>query len=178
MDLYTRLIRPTETALVELIKRTQTTQAPIMLTVEGVTEPAVVLMKFDTYEKSQRQQQQLYQLQLFHLKQWLDRVEEQWGDRSVRTECVAVWQEDLTLLWEVCPEPVRGLCASLRLAIKRLDADRLSPPQVAALRYCITLLQSVIPTEAEIDQAYQQLSQSGLPPYGFLRPKLCAVLSG
>ena len=70
----------------------------------------------------------------------------------------------MALLWEICPEPARGLCASLMLAVKRLDAERLSPSQIVALRDCITLLQSVVPSDREVDQAYQQLSQSGLPP--------------
>lgn len=168
MDLYTHPIRLAEPTLLELAKRTQTTQAPIKVTVEGMSESALILMKLDTYEKNQHQQQRLYQrlyqLQLLQLQQWLARIETHWEDRSLRVECVAAWQENIKLLWEVCPEPARGLCASLQLAIKRLDADRLSLAQIAALHYCITLLQSVIPTETEIDQAYHQLSQSGLPP--------------
>lgn len=168
MDLYTHSIRLTEPTLLELAKRTQTTQAPIKVTVEGMSEAALVLMKLDAYEKNQQQQQRLYQrlyqLQLLQLKQWLDRVEEQWADQSIRAQCVGVWQESMTQLWEVCPEPVRGLCASLLLAIKRLDANRLSLSQIAALRYCLTLFQSVIPSDAEIDHAYQLLSRSGLPP--------------
>lgn len=168
MDLYTHPIRLAEPTLLELAKRTQATQAPIKVTVEGLSESALVLMKLDAYEKNQHQQQRLYQrlyqLQLLQLQEWLARVEAQWEDRSMRVECVAAWQETIKLLWEVCPEPARGLCASLQLAIKRLDADRLSLAQIAALRYCIALLQSVIPTEAEIDHAYQMLNQSGLPP--------------
>ncbi|MCE7983490.1 MAG: hypothetical protein DYG89_20145 [Caldilinea sp. CFX5] len=168
MDLYTHPIRLAEPTLLELAKRTQTTQAPIKVTVEGMSESALVLMKLDAYEKNQQQQQRLYQrlyqLQLLQLKQWLDRVEEQWDERSLRTEFVATWQENITQLWEVCPEPSRGLCASLMLAIKRLDAGRLSLSQIAALRYCLTLLQSVIPSDAEVDHAYRLLSQSGLPP--------------
>ncbi|MFZ4657341.1 MAG: hypothetical protein ACOYNY_10040 [Caldilineaceae bacterium] len=161
---YTVPIKPTNTSVMDLLQQTQLTPLPLFLTVEGGTAPVVVMMQLEAYEKSQRQQQQFYQLQLFHLKQWLTRVEEQWADRSTRAECVAAWQGSMTLLWEICPEPARGLCASLMLAVKRLDADRLSPPQIAAPRYCITLLQSVIPSETEIDKAYQQLSQSGLPP--------------
>lgn len=164
MTPYTVPIKPTNTPVMDLIQQTESTPRPLILTVEGRTAPMVVMMKLDAYEKSQQQQQQFYQLQLFSLKQSLTRVEEQWTDRSVRTECVVGWQGSMALLWELCPEPARGLCASLMLAVKRLDADRLSLPQIAALRYCITLLQSVTPSEREIDEAYQQLSQSGLPP--------------
>lgn len=168
MDLYTHPVHLAEPTLLELAKRAQTTQSPIKVTVEGMSESALVLMKLDTYEKNQHQQQRLYQrlyqLQLLQLQQWLARVEVQWEEQSVRAECVAAWQENIALLWEVCPEPARGLCASLLFAVKRLDPDRLSPTQIATLRYCITLLQSVIPTETEIDHAYRLLNQSGLSP--------------
>ncbi|MFN8485937.1 MAG: hypothetical protein U0350_00015 [Caldilineaceae bacterium] len=134
------------------------------MAIEGAIEPAIVLMNVNTYEKIQRQEQRFYQIQLLQLKYWLEQVEQQWEDQIVRAQCVAVWQESMAPLWEVCPEPARGLCASLMLSTKQLAAERLSKQQVAALRYAIELLQSVIPTEAEIDQAYQQLMVSGIPP--------------
>lgn len=67
-------------------------------------------------------------------------------------------------LWEICPEPVRGLCASLILSVKLLNAELLSLKQVAALQYCVALLRSVTPEETEIERAYQLLIDCGLPP--------------
>lgn len=157
-------IKATETKVLDLIKQTQLAQQPILVAIEGAIEPAMVLMNINTYEKIQRQEQRLYQIQLLQLKYWLEQVEQQWDDSTVRTQCVAAWQESMAPLWEVCPEPARRLCASLMLSAKQLEAERLSNQQVAALRYAIELLQSVIPSEAEIDQVYQQLMVSGIPP--------------
>lgn len=167
MTPYTLPINRSETQVLDLIKRVQALQRPLLLLVDSNPEPVVVVLKRDAYEQTQQQQerlrQQSYQLQLLQLKQALDRVEQQ-NDEFTRAECVATWQDRMAFLWEVCPEPVRGLCASLMLSVKLLKAETLSQTQVAALQYCVALLRSVTPDEAEIEHAYQLLIESDLPP--------------
>lgn len=161
---YTLPVSEAEINLRDLIKRTQTTHNPVLLTSEETAKPVAVVMEIDAYEHVQRQQQRLYQLQLMQLKQSLSQVEQQWKDKSLRKECIAIWQANIVSLWDVCPEPARGLCASLMLSVKLLDEEQLSLGQVAALQYCIKLLRYSAPDDADIETAYQQLIESGIPP--------------
>ncbi|MFZ4664241.1 MAG: hypothetical protein ACOYNY_45010 [Caldilineaceae bacterium] len=167
MTPYTLPIDRSDTQVLELIKRAQAIQRPLMLLVDSNPEPVAVLLKKDAYEQTQQQQerlrQQSYQLQLLQLKQALDRVEQQYDD-AARMACIAIWQERIAFLWEVCPESVRGLCASLMLSVKLLKAETLSQMQISALQYCVALLRSVTPDEAEIEHAYHLLIDSDLPP--------------
>lgn len=161
---YTVPIKATETQVLDLVKRTQTTSRPLILALEGVAEPVAVVMKIADYEQTQRQQYRFYHLQLTQLKQWLERAEQQWEDGAIRQECVATWQNGIPSLWEVAPEPVRPLCASLMLAVKQLNSEQLSHDQIDALRYCLELLRDSDPGENATAEAYQRLLQSGIPP--------------
>ena len=129
MTPYTVPIKPT-TPVMDLMQQTQTTPRPLFLTVEGGMAPVVVMMKLDAYEKNQRQQYLLYQLQIAQLLQWLDRVEQQWEDVATRRACIMTWQSSMEPLWDVAPESVRELCAALTLSVKTLRAERLSHDQV------------------------------------------------
>ena len=161
---YTVPIKATETQVLDLVKRMQTTSRPLMLALEGGAEPVAVVMKIATYEQTQRQQYRFYHLQLTQMKQWLDRAEQQWEDLATRQECVATWQSGILSLWEVSPEPVQELCAALMLSVKRLNPAQLSREQVAALRYCLELLRDSDPDEAAKTEAQQRLLNSGIPP--------------
>jgi prevent-host-death family protein len=163
MITHTLTLQEAETWLRDLVKQAQTTHRPVILTAKENAEPIAVLIAVDAFEQWQRHQRQLFHLQLTHLAQWLDKVEQQW-DAATRQGCVAAWQNSIKSLWDTSSEPVQRLCAALTLSVQRLAPDQLTLAQVAALRYCLALLRDSAPTEAEIEQAHQQLIDSGLPP--------------
>ena len=161
---YTLTIREAETQLRQLVQRTQTTHQPVVLTTEETAKPLAVVMEMNAFEQTQRDRLRLFQLQRIHLAEWLDRAEQQWQDEAIRQACVTTWQQSVKSLWEVCPQPVRVLCANLALAVKRLKVAHFSLEQIVALRYCLELLRDAAPDQAEIEIAYQQLIDSQLPP--------------
>lgn len=163
MTPYTLPIHRSETQVLELIKRAQTIQRPLMLTVDGDPEPVVVVLKKDVYEQTERQRYHLYHLRLTQLQEWLERVEAQLDDEATRRRCVQLWQNSMAPLWEVTPETVRGFCAALMLSVNRLDPEQFSPAQIAALRYSLELLGDSDPEESAIEKAHQMLDESGIP---------------
>ena len=82
----------------------------------------------------------------------------------MRQECITAWQQSVKSLWEVCPQPVRILCANLNLSVKQLTVARFTLEQVAALRDCLELLREATPDQATLEIAYQKLIDSRLPP--------------
>ncbi|MBV7334174.1 type II toxin-antitoxin system Phd/YefM family antitoxin [Chloroflexi bacterium TSY] len=146
-----------------LVERTQSTHRPIILTNEETSEPMVVMVEIDAYEQAQRQQFRLYHLQLTHLSQWLDRVEQNWDDNALHNECILAWQNTMEPLWESCPEQMKDLCVALRLSVKQLQPPRFTREQIAALRCCLKLLRDTAPSEAEEEEAHQKLIEAGIP---------------
>lgn len=161
---YTVTLREAETQLRQLVQRTQTTHQLVVLTTEETAKPLAVVMEMDAFEQTQRDRQRLFHLQRIHLAQWLDRAEQQWHDESIRQACIVTWQQSIKALWEVCPQPVRVLCANLALAVKHLSIERFSLEQMMALRYCLDLLRDAAPDQAAIESAYEKLIDSQLPP--------------
>jgi len=82
----------------------------------------------------------------------------------LREQCVGAWQRGVKALWDIAPEPARGFCTSLTLAVKYLKAEQLSHEQVTALSYSLELLRDAVPKPARIDLAYDKLIECGLPP--------------
>jgi hypothetical protein len=164
MTPYTLPINHSETQVLELIKRAQAIQRPLMLTVDDDPEPVVVILKKDAYEQTERQRYHLYHLRLTQLQDWLDRAEAHMDDPAIRQKCIAIWQKSLSLLWEVTPGSVREFCANLMLSVKQLDPEQFSPAQIAALRYSLELLRDSDPEESAIEKAYHLLITSDLPP--------------
>jgi hypothetical protein len=160
MTPYTLPINHSETQVLELIKRAQTIQRPLMLTVDDDPEPVVVILKKDAYEQTERQRYHLYHLRLTQLQDWLDRAEAHMDDPAICQKCIAIWQKSISLLWEVTPETVRGFCANLMLSVKQLDPEQFSPAQIAALRYSLELLRDSDPEESAIEKAYHLLITS------------------
>ena len=52
----------------------------------------------------------------------------------------------------------------MTLSAQRLVPEQFAPAQIAALRYGLELLRDPVPAEAAIEEAYQRLIESGLPP--------------
>jgi len=163
MTPYTLPINHSETQVLALIKRVQTIQRPLMLTVDGDPEPVVVVLEKNAYEQTERQRYDLYHLRLTQLQDWLERAEAQLSDATIRHKCIAIWQKSMAPLWEVTPESVRGFCAGLMLAVKRLDPEQFSVEQIAALNYSLELLRDADPAESAIEKAYDLLDESGIP---------------
>ncbi len=164
MPPYTLTLREAEKRLYDLVERAQSTHRPIILTAEDTAEPVAVVMEISTFELWQRHRRQLFYLQLKHLAQWLDEVEQQWDNPTTRQECIAAWQSSIKSLWDVCPDANRKLCAALILSVQRLAPERLTREQIAALRYCLELLRDPAPPETALEEAYRRLTESGLPP--------------
>lgn len=160
---YTLPLSEAETQLRDLVKRTQTTHSPVLLTVAGSAEPVAVVLEMNVYEQTQRQTQRFYHLQLTHLKQWLNIVERQWDNYAVREECVAAWQDGVYSLWEIAPKTIKEFCAALILSVKRLDATRLSKEHLDTLHYSLEVLRDSEPTELALEKAHQMLIDSGIP---------------
>ena len=150
--------------LPELFKEAKRADHPLWLTVEKDAEPVAVVMEVDEYEEVQKRTYRLYHWQLLHLRQWLDRVERFWDNEQLRAECVQTWQENSWLLWEVAPKAVREFVAGLTLSAKRMDSKTLSKEQIIALRYALDSIEGAAPNIATIEEAYQRLIESGLPP--------------
>jgi len=164
MPPYILTLREAEKQLYELVKQAQSTHRPIILTAEETAEPVAVVMEINTFELWQRHRQQLYHLQLKHLAQWLDEVEQQWNNPIIRQECIAAWQSGIKSLWNVCPDANRELCAALALSVQRLAPERLTREQIAALRHCLELLRDPAPSKTALEEAHRRLTESGLPP--------------
>ncbi|MEM7537467.1 MAG: hypothetical protein AAF639_35180 [Chloroflexota bacterium] len=122
-------------------------------------KPVAVIVEAEEFERSQKQ---LYEWQITNLREWLDRIERQWNNQLLREECVQVWKEKTWKLWEVAPEPVQEFLASLTMSAQKLDAQRLSKEQVAALRYALDVVSNGSTKEAEIEKAHQYLIGSHL----------------
>lgn len=163
MTPYTLPIDRSDTQVLELIKRAQAIQRPLMLTVDDDPEPVVVILKKDAYEQTERQRYHLYHLRLTQLQDWLDRAEVQLDDPAIRQKCIAIWQKSMSLLWEVTPGSVREFCAGLMLSTKRLDPEQFSVKQIAALRYSLELLRDSAPDASSVEKAYDLLDESGIP---------------
>lgn len=161
---YTLPLSEAGTQLQNLVKRTRATHTPVLLTSEETSAPVAVVLEIDAYEHTQRQQQQLYQLQLLQLKQMLERVTQHWEDCTLRQECVESLQDGIQILWDVCPEGARGLCASLTLVVNQLAAEHLTLAQVAALQFAVKLLRYSTPDANDVEVAYRKLTESGIPP--------------
>lgn len=133
-------IHKTEPQLQTLVKQARTTGQPVILTSEETAQPIAVVMEIDTFEQTQRYQQQLFSLQIRHLENWLDRVEQSRADETVREACVNAWKENIKFVWDVAPEAVRTFAASLILATQKLVPEQLTQAQLSALRHSLTLL--------------------------------------
>lgn len=147
-----------------LVKQARSTHQPVVLTSEETAQPIAVLMEMDAFERTQRYQQRLFYLQLMHLAHWLDKVEQQWEDETIRTDCVDAWKDSINLLWDISPESIRKLAASLILSVQQLAPERLTHQQVAALRHSLTLFPYPVLDDTTKEDAYQKLIESDLPP--------------
>ncbi len=161
---HTLTLREAESRLRELVAQAQATREPIVVTTEETAEPVAAVMGIQALEKWHRQQLQLFHLQHRYLMAWLDRVEQEWDDITVRREFVSAWQSTIPSLWEVCPESSRMLCTILTLSVQRLDPEHLTQTQLEALRHSLTSLRDPTISEATIEKVNQRLIESGLSP--------------
>lgn len=165
MTPYTLTVSEAETQqLRNLVKRTQTTHRPIMLTNEELAEPIAVLVESSVFETLQRKERQLFHLQLRQLLQAIATIETQWDEPAARQEFIATFAAGVTSLWKAAPENTKDLCVTLDLAARRLSLQRVTLPQIAALRNCLELLQDGTHDDVLIAQCEQRLIASGLPP--------------
>lgn len=165
MTPYTLTVDEAETQqLRELVMRTRTTHRPILLTSAETSEPIAVLLESHIFEKLQRQERHLFQLQLRQLLQQIEVVEAQWADKAARREFIDTFPANTHTLWRICPEQEQDLCVTLDLAAHRLSAERLTQQQLAALHHCIRLLQTGSLGEPELASCERRLIEAGLPP--------------
>ena len=164
MTTHTVRLTEVDTQLLKLVKQTQTTHQPVILTAAGTDKPVAVLLDSSAFEETQRNQQRLFHLQKSELMHSLERVQEKWDDLSIRQECIAVWQDSIKALWDVSPAGTRRFCASLALSVQQLTPERLSRAQIDALRNALNLLCNSELDDAEVQIAYQKLRDSHLPP--------------
>ena len=164
MKAYTLTLNEAESQLRTLVKRTQSTHRPVVLTAEETAEPMVVLLESSVFEKLLQRERQLFHLQLRTLFEHITNVQEEWNDTSKREQFVTAFCSSGRALWDVCPADQRGLCVTLQMAARRLVAERLTLAQMAALRDCLELLRDGAPTPAQTYMCHQRLIESGLPP--------------
>lgn len=148
----------------DLVHRTQMTHRPIMLTTDDTLEPMVVLLESSVFEELRRKERQFFQVQLRHLVQQLEVVEQQWTDVVARQRFVDDFPTGAKALWKLCPEDAQDLCVTLDMAARRLSIESITIQQLATLRNCLHLLQDGAPTEAAIESCERQLMNSGLSP--------------
>ncbi|MEZ4867129.1 MAG: type II toxin-antitoxin system Phd/YefM family antitoxin [Caldilineaceae bacterium] len=164
MSTYTITLNEAETQLRKLVEQAQATHRPVILTAEGTHKPVAVLLESNAFEETQRDRQQLFQLQRAILFHWLERVEEKWNDPAIRQRFVAVWQDNIKTLWDKSPIGARRFCTSLALSVQQLSAERLSIEQVTALRYALDVLRVADPDDNMVRVAYQKLRDNHLSP--------------
>lgn len=164
MSLQTLTIQEVPTKLPFVFRDGNKPYYPVWLTLEDAAEPVAVVMGTHEYEQMQRQKRQLYHMKLLYLQQWLERVEQQWDNQTIRAACIKAWQDNIESLWNIAPEPLKGLCAALILSIRQLHIDRLTTEQISALNYCVRLIRNSAPTDAEFGEAHHLLATSGIAP--------------
>lgn len=147
-----------------LVRQVQSTHQPIALTSEGAEQPVAIVLKVDAFEQTQRYRQHFFLLQLMFLDNWLDKAEQYWTNKSIRKECVNNWKDNIKLLWEISPEHLRKYAASFSLSVQRLSPENLTLDQIEALRNGLTLFHYPELDTVTKRDAYQKLTQSGLPP--------------
>ncbi|MEZ4861171.1 MAG: type II toxin-antitoxin system prevent-host-death family antitoxin [Caldilineaceae bacterium] len=162
--LYTLPLSEAGTQLQDLVKRTRATHTPVLLTSEETAQPVAIVLEIDKYEQTQRSHQHYYYIQLGQLKRWLDQADRHPDDPVTREECITSWQQGLPALWGIAPQTVQEFCAGLMLSVKQMMPERLSQEQLAALRFALETLRNSNPSEAEKEEAFQLLIESGLPP--------------
>jgi len=123
---YILTLREADTQLRDLVKRTQTTHKPVVLTAEGTAEPVALLVEANEYALPNGDSVADLATHLNKLEQLLDLLDTLWQVEAVRQPFPSAWRWRLEGIWHASRQrerPFRQLviyCKWLRITWKWL----------------------------------------------------------
>lgn len=128
------------------------------------TQVQVQIIYADIEAEHTDQQSASFHHCLVNIHRILTEVEQHWSVDFFRQSLPHLLQNELRMLWYLCTDLPRKLCAMLELSAKHLDETRLTREQLEAFRLSLDLLTKDELTETDLKTCRRHLVEVGLPP--------------
>jgi len=163
---YILTLREADTQLRDLVKRTQTTHKPVVLTAEGTAEPVALLVEANEYALPNGDSVADLATHLNKLEQLLDLLDTLWQVEAVRQPFPSAWRWRLEGIWHASRQrerPFRQLVILLQMAADNLEMARFTRADLALWRECVQILQQATVTRDDLIRCDEALIQHNFP---------------